>query len=86
MPEEEKVQDYVFTFGHDHVWPPTGKTLFQNYVVLKGTYMGTRLEMIRRFGINWSHQYSGVEAKKNITRYKLTEIRLEHEKTEYVSP
>jgi hypothetical protein len=72
----EEPHDWIFTFGHDHVWPLTGTSLVKHYVVLNGTFNGTRDEMIRRFGNRWGFQY-GSKKEAGVDRHELAELRLE---------
>lgn len=46
---------YYFTFGH-------GKKHFPGYTVIESdSDLHARKEMVRRFGLKWSHQYSNLE-------------------------
>lgn len=73
---DDQVQDFYFTFGHNHIWPLTGTTLAKSYVKLRGTFDGTRDEMNRRFDNRWSMQYRDKE-KAGVDRYQLAELKLE---------
>jgi hypothetical protein len=76
LEEQEPVQEWVFTFGNDHVWPLTGTSMMKNFIVLNGTYGGTRREIQRRFGGRYCDQYSN-RADAGVDRFELAEIRLE---------
>jgi len=78
---EEPIQDWIFTFGYDHVNPITGETLFKRFVKLRGTYVGARMEMVRRFGRRFAFQYPLDEAGRStgiIMKFKLTELELQN--------
>ena len=81
---EEPIQDWIFTFGYDHVNPITGEILFKRFVKLNGTWTGTRTEMVRRFGARFASQYPLHEAGRTtgiIMQYKLTELELQNTST-----
>ncbi len=82
MPEEEKSQEWIFTFGSNHIWPLTGEMLMRHFVVLNGTFEGTRQEMLHRFGNRWANQYASRESA-GVNRFRLTELKLEKVKEEY---
>jgi hypothetical protein len=80
----DEIDDYVFTFGENHIWPLTGTSLGKNYVKLRGTFEGARREMNRRFNNQWAFQYLGNDQTAvMINRYELVLLRLEQVKEEY---
>jgi hypothetical protein len=83
---EEFVQDnqpgeWYFTFGEDHIEPISGKSMGKEFVALRGTFMGTRKEMMRRFGDRWAGQYASRDV---VDRFELHETRLEHDQEAYM--
>lgn len=63
----EQPQNYYFSFGH-------GQVHFGKYVKIHGTFSGSRDEMFKRFGREWSMQYSEVDALRVIEKWRLTEL------------
>ena len=41
---------WLFSFGYGHEYP-------NRYVRIEGTYLETRDEMVRRYGVSWAFQY-----------------------------
>jgi len=67
--EQEKEQDWYFTFGCGHGWEGF-------YCVIHGTYDSARAKMVADFGIKWCMQYPSAEAA-GVERwgYILLEVR-----------
>lgn len=87
-PEAEA--DWYFTFGTGHRLysggrerPPRtservgkGMSLFDRYVIVKGTYGAARERMFETFGEIWSWQYDAAEGAAMAAQYELTELVL----------
>lgn len=65
--EDEKRQDWYFTFGSDHAHP-------YGFVCIFGTFMEARTEMQRRYGQKWSFQYTYKEFAGQVEKYGLREV------------
>lgn len=65
--EDEKEQDYFFTFGGGQAYP-------NHYIVFHGTYVTAREQMMSRFGRKWSMQYSSKE-DAGVDRWGLKELK-----------
>jgi hypothetical protein len=63
----EQLQDWFFTFGGGHEHP-------NGYVKIHGTYGSARDEMIRRYGLKWSMQYSSAD-DAGVERWNLQEVK-----------
>jgi hypothetical protein len=67
---DEQERDWVFTFGYGQ---HEGKHR-HNFVRIRGTFIGAREEMVRRYGRAWSMQYED-EAEAGVQQFGLTEIK-----------
>ena len=73
--EPEPEQDWYFTFGHGQTHPASGEDLMGAYVVINGTYLGARQQMVDAFGLSWCDQYSSDE-KAGVAMFGLRQIEL----------
>lgn len=71
----EPEQDWYFTFGHGQTHPASGEDLMGAYVVINGTYLGARQQMVDAFGLSWCDQYSSDE-KAGVAMFGLRQIEL----------
>jgi len=67
-------EEWVFTFGYDHVHPVTGDLLSHCYVRVPGDIDQARRKMMDVFGRAWSQQYPLEMGLDLATRHMLTEI------------
>lgn len=74
MTNQELPQDWLFTFGPDHLHPETNMSLGRNYVRVHGTCDGTRAAMLAAFGRNWAFQYTVEMFGDDAAQYNLIEI------------
>lgn len=66
--------EWIFTFGFHHVHPETGERLRNRFVRIQAPDSETaRGQMVARFGLKWSHQYS-TEGQAGVQEYGLTEL------------
>jgi hypothetical protein len=64
----------VFTFGHGHTNPKTGKDLFNHYVVINAnTAEQCRMKMLNHFGGQWAFEYRTCEAA-GVERWGMREL------------
>lgn len=64
---EEKMQNWLFTFGYGHKYP-------NKFVRIYGTQSSARDEMIRRHGNQWAFQYPETE-EQYLKRHFITELK-----------
>lgn len=65
---------HIFTFGHGHTHPVTGKSLADHYVAITAESSTLcRAEMLNRFGRNWAFEYPTRE-RAGVDRYNLIEL------------
>lgn len=67
-PPDDSPRDWVFTFGH-------GQPHFPGYVRIHGTFHSARTEMIRRYELRWSMQYTSEDAADAIVKWNLPEVK-----------
>lgn len=70
----QRIDDWLFTFGPDHVHPVTGEALRDRYVKIRGSWLHSRQRLISMFGIRWSSQYDSSFELVLETRYGGTEL------------
>lgn len=74
-PVVEQPQDWYFTFGHGQKHRVTGEDLMGSYVVINGTYLEARQQMVEAFGTKWCDQYDSADGA-GVERFSLRRIEL----------
>lgn len=83
--EVEQPQDWYFTFGHGNTHRATGEDLMGSYVVIHGTYLSAREQMVAAFGTAWCDQYVDAE-RAGVTEFSLRRIVLPPVAVEQAAP
>jgi hypothetical protein len=73
--EVEQPQDWYFTFGCGQTHRLTGEDLMGSYVVISGTFMGARDQMVAAFGTAWCDQYVDAE-RAGVHEFNLRRIEV----------
>ncbi|ATB52680.1 hypothetical protein PVS_44 [Vibrio phage vB_VspS_VS-ABTNL-3] len=72
--ENPEVQEWYFTYGGNHT-TKNGRSLGNNFTVIKGTWQEARIAMDRERSSKWAFQYGSME-DAGVERFGLEEMNL----------